>query len=90
MNPMFLVYDPPEMLPTKTLNPTAATTGRNKARRGLTSDKFAQNLHKNPRLSSKSKLANSDNWWWAGVIMTITGGAALLYTERPWKCVRKK
>lgn len=26
MNPMFLVYDPPQMLPTETLNPTASGT----------------------------------------------------------------
>ena len=39
MNPMFLVYSPPQMLPTETLNPTStsgpAATGKSRVKRGL-------------------------------------------------------
>ncbi|EEP77579.1 predicted protein [Uncinocarpus reesii 1704] len=87
MNPMFLIYDPPQMLPTQTLNPTtlASATGQPKAKRSFLNGEQQNNQHKKRLLVGSSRLANPDNWWWAGVVMTIAGGATFLYCEIPWK-----
>ncbi|WEW59576.1 Reversal of tor2 lethality [Emydomyces testavorans] len=85
MNPMFLVYNPPQMLPTQTLNPTAQATptGGSKAKRTLAGDGVTS---RNARsITERHGLFNPDNWWWAGVMMSFAGGAAVLYYEIPWK-----
>ncbi|EAS29422.1 protein ROT1 [Coccidioides immitis RS] len=87
MNPMFLVFDPPQMLPTETLNPTAqaSATGRSKAKRGLPyGSGMASSRNKRPS-TQVGGLTDPDKWWWAGVMMTLVGGVAFLYSESPWK-----
>jgi hypothetical protein len=86
MNPMFLAYTPPQMLPTVTMNPTAtATASGKKAKRtaGL-GDELEEPLNKNAmhikRDFERSLLHRIDvnMLWWAGLGMTIFGGAAYL------------
>ncbi|KAI2788209.1 Protein rot1 [Penicillium oxalicum] len=67
MQPMYLAYQTPKMLPTSTLNPTP-TSSRKKR------DLSASNLH----LVIKEELVNSDRWWWTGLLMTSLGGVAFL------------
>ncbi|KAL2356510.1 chaperone for protein-folding within the ER, fungal-domain-containing protein [Cryomyces antarcticus] len=76
--PMYLVYSPPEMLPTSTLNPThtagATATGKpsGKFRRGLGEEITLPLNHK--LLSKRKETINADRWWWIGAGMTGLGG----------------
>ncbi|KAJ5693443.1 Protein r.t1.c1 [Penicillium macrosclerotiorum] len=65
MQPMYLAYNPPKMLPTTTLNPMP--TGSHKKR-----DLAGAGFH----LVIKEELINPDRWWWLGVLMTSLGGVA--------------
>ena len=78
LNPMYLAYKPPEMLPTLTLNPTATASGSGatttgKRKRSLAqSDGFVEPLNKKA-LSKRRESVNADKWWWMGVIITALG-----------------
>lgn len=79
LNPMYLAYNPPEMLPTQTLNPTATASGAGAESTGKTKrslddfDDFVEPLNKNV-LRKRRKPVNADKWWWMGVGMTALGG----------------
>jgi hypothetical protein len=81
MNPMYLAYRPPQMLPTTTLNPmqaTASVTGKN-SKRGLDAE---VPLDWKVKLESKNtqhmvQHINTDKLWWFGLGLTGLGG--LLY-----------
>ena len=79
LNPMYLAYKPPEMLPTQTLNPTATASGAGatstgKAKRSSDNlDDFVAPLNKKA-LGKRRELVNADKWWWVGVGMTALGG----------------
>lgn len=85
MNPMYLVYRPPQMLPTMTLNPTAPATTAGpvptaaagaKVKRTAAAEELFTPMNQNV-LSKKTTAINVDRWWWVGVTMTGVGG--LLY-----------
>ena len=84
MNPMWIAYQPPQMLPTVTLNPTAtatgaAATGSSKMKRD-TQDFFMEPLNKNALVRQQPRI-NADSWWWAGVAMTAAGGVMYMYSS---------
>jgi hypothetical protein len=81
MQPMYLVYSPPMMLPTQTLNPTASTARATaKAKRGL-EDQVVMDDGEKGRVGVGSGLLerlhgevwDADRWWWAGVGLTALG-----------------
>lgn len=80
LQPMYLVYSPPQMLPTTTLNPTTASaTATGNSKRGLD-----QEVPVNWKLKFEQKQAgdmvqmiNADRLWWIGLGFTGIGG--LLY-----------
>lgn len=78
MNPMYLVYSPPQMLPTSTLNPTASATagatatGSSKLRKR---DEVPLNFKMTQRRAHQ--VMNPDRWWWIG--LTLTGVGGLMY-----------
>jgi len=86
MNPMFLAFSPPQMLPTVTMNPTpAATTSGKKAKRTAgAGEEMEAHLNANaPQIKrdieeSLVHRIDLNMLWWAGVGMTIFGGAAYL------------
>ncbi|EPE31300.1 hypothetical protein GLAREA_12603 [Glarea lozoyensis ATCC 20868] len=93
MNPMFLAYRPPQMLPTVTMNPTAtATGGKVKRTAGAEprGEELAIPLNANAKhikrtldgenLEKRSLLHRIDASmvWWAGVGMVIFGGTAYM------------
>ncbi|PQE28945.1 putative rot1 protein [Rutstroemia sp. NJR-2017a BBW] len=96
LNPMYLAYSPPLMLPTQTMNPTASATSTSKAKRWFvrsadepeppqSSEEYVLPLNKDAkhikRGIEKPSLVHRidlDLLWWAGVGMTIFGGAAYL------------
>ncbi|PGG99180.1 hypothetical protein AJ79_08672 [Helicocarpus griseus UAMH5409] len=92
MQPMYLAFKPPQMLPTRTLNPTdqlgnAAAPGRSK-RRAKRSDgtdaeeEDLETLNRNAFVKRRADQYEStamNRLWWLGVIMTSVGGVALIY-----------
>ena len=79
MNPMWLAYTPPQMLPTITLNPTTATqTGgaqpTKKSKRSL--DELEElELPLNKRsIHQRAQTIDADRWWWIGLGITALGG----------------
>jgi hypothetical protein len=77
IQPMYLIYSPPQMLPTQTLNPTATPTPTgSKAKRGLDggdgSQQVLEPLNKNALIPPREPH-NADTWWWAGVGLTALG-----------------
>ncbi|KAH8597230.1 chaperone for protein-folding within the ER, fungal-domain-containing protein [Bisporella sp. PMI_857] len=83
MHPMFQAFNPPQMLPTITMNPTTAApsaTGNAKRDAG---HRYDLPLNKNvlKRDATSTPLVHRidlNMLWWAGVGMTIFGGAAYL------------
>ncbi|MCJ1232280.1 Reversal of tor2 lethality [Varicellaria rhodocarpa] len=82
MNPMYLAYHPPQMLPTSTLNPTSSpatatassSTKSSKSKRSLGGLKFTQPVHHEELMTMKRQGAfNADRWWWVGVGLTAVG-----------------
>ncbi|GAB7355914.1 hypothetical protein MBLNU459_g6558t1 [Dothideomycetes sp. NU459] len=69
IQPMYLVYSPPQMLPTSTLNPTATATATGKSKRGL-------EVPLNYKMTQRKGVdaMNPDRWWWIGLCMTGVGG----------------
>lgn len=76
MNPMFLVYEPPQMLPTRTLNPV--DDGKAK-RDGLGAMNIVTPLNKDAIIKRNKETRNSHRWWWLGVAMSSLGGIVYLY-----------
>lgn len=82
MNPMYLAYRPPQMLPTTTLNPmptaTATATGKN-SKRGLDAEvPLDWKLKLEPKGTQHLvQHINTDRLWWFGLGLTGVGG--LLY-----------
>ncbi|KAF2155036.1 ROT1-like protein [Myriangium duriaei CBS 260.36] len=87
LNPMYLAYQPPQMLPTTTLNPTATGTGAAKAATATSKSRKAKraadlevplNWQFSGRKGAVVRTAmNPDWWWWTG--LTFTGVGGLLY-----------
>lgn len=84
INPMFLAYSPPQMLPTITMNPTSTPSATGNTKRG-SSDEMDLLLnkhagHKKHRIKQHSFLHWVDlkMLWWAGIGMIVFGGAAYL------------
>lgn len=89
MNPMFLAYSPPQMLPTVTMNPTAtataSTTAKAKSKRSLEDfltfplNKDAKHIKRDGGMpESLLHRIDLNVVWWTGIGMTIFGGAAYL------------
>jgi hypothetical protein len=79
---MFQIYDPPQMLPTQTLNPTssatggAQSTGKSRVRRDMkdfTGEKIESVTRNGNTILSPKEPYNPDTWWWVGVGMTALG-----------------
>lgn len=93
MNPMYLVYSPPQMLPTSTLNPvvsgtataaggSTATSKVKKAKRSLEEEvplAWKKTLKSNKRMVQR---INADRLWWVGLGMTGVGGLFYLGPRR--------
>lgn len=88
MNPMYIAYSPPEMLPTTTLNPlhtsTASAGATAKAKRGLEAE---APLAWKPMLDDKDAVdlvqrIDTDRLWWIGLSMTGVGGLLYLGPRR--------
>jgi len=84
MNPMFLAYSPPQMLPTITMNPTEtpAPAATGKVKRGeeaaVPFNKNAMHIKRDVSEQPFYTRFDMNMIWWAGVGMTIFGGAAYL------------
>ena len=69
MMPLYLAMTPPTMLPTTTLNPlTTATASSKKSKRDVLPLAHEVLFKRTPGTSK------ANNWWWAGVFFTASGG----------------
>lgn len=79
IQPMYLQFSPPQMLPTQTLNPTSRATATAKSRvkrtEGSDGDGEQVPLNSNIRMGQQKEegVLNADRWWWAGVGLTALG-----------------
>ena len=77
MNPMYLVYSPPQMLPTQTLNPTATPTGATRSTSTVSSKRkrsLDDGVDINQNILLQQKVAiNADRFWWIGAGMIAIG-----------------
>ncbi|KAH9845110.1 protein rot1-like [Teratosphaeria destructans] len=90
MNPMYLAYSPPQMLPTSTLNPVTASstagskstsTNKAKAKRG----EFEVPINWKAKQQDGKEVVhyiNADRLWWIGLAMTGLGGLLYLGPRR--------
>lgn len=74
MHPMYLAYNPPEMLPSNVLNPKHSEQSKRKRDSSDRSSPFTVE-----NLIQREDLVNPERWWWFGVIATSLGGIALMY-----------
>ncbi|KAF3079157.1 Reversal of tor2 lethality [Orbilia oligospora] len=74
MNPLYLTYKPPQMLPTTTLNPFPTSTPTTAAKIKRSIENFKNSL--------PDGAPGLDIWWWAAVVMTLVGGLGV-YLVRP-------
>lgn len=86
MNPMFLAYKPPMMLPTSTLNPTAtATSAAAKSKRTagardlpIPMNQNAKHIKRGIEERSLMQRVDLNIIWWTGVGMIVFGGTAYM------------
>ncbi|KAF7504043.1 hypothetical protein GJ744_002872 [Endocarpon pusillum] len=90
MHPMFLAYNPPQMLPTSTLNPTATSTAparnptsKSRVKRTV-NDEIGETIEP---LNEKAILTptepfSADRWWWVGVGLTAVGTILYMYPSK--------
>lgn len=78
MAPMYLVYKPPQMLPTITMNPTSSGSSSSKKKRNF-DDKSVRNrvrramINRSRTDAKREHSASYDTLWWAGVSMMAAG-----------------
>jgi len=84
VHPMFLAFNPPQMLPTLTMNPTTAATAKNSKRTAGAEEQLAEPLNKNAIHIKRDferplyQRIDPNMVWWAGAGMTLFGGIAYL------------
>lgn len=77
--PLYMAFNPPQMLPTQTLNPTSAPSATGKAKRGepqilLQND---EPLNKNAIIMPKEPI-NADRVWWVGIGFIAVGSVLFM------------
>ncbi|KZF25413.1 hypothetical protein L228DRAFT_244248 [Xylona heveae TC161] len=83
VNPMYLVYSPPQMLPTQTLNPTPTSSGAKSTSTSKSKLKRALGDSAPPleymSLKKPKGSTTAESIWWVGLGMTALGGATYFY-----------
>lgn len=86
LNPMYLAYKPPQMLPTQPLNPTSTSvteaeqTSSVPAKRGLGDSKIVQvPMRTDHFFRTEWCTPNADRLWWFGAGITALGGVGYLF-----------
>ncbi|KAF9895067.1 Reversal of tor2 lethality [Aspergillus nanangensis] len=69
MHPMYLIYQPPQMLPVNTLNPVS-----HKKRH------LARETNGRKQLVTRDDIINPSRWLWLGLFMTVVGGFTFVYS----------
>jgi len=74
MNPMYLEFSPPQMLPTTTLHPLSTATGT-----GVKKGKLKRKREFVPETLKKAKDVDADRVWWIGIALTGLGLVGCLW-----------
>lgn len=72
LHPMYLSYNPPEMLPSSLLNPVHSQT---REKRQVGDDAGYMQA-----IMRREGLVSPERWWWFGILATSVGGVVLMYT----------
>lgn len=75
---MYLVYKPPQMLPTQTLNPVVTVTGVSKRSQMEETGSPFGTLAK--RSEPIGPSVGADQLWWFGVFVTSLGGFLFVFS----------
>lgn len=75
MHPMYLTYNPPEMLPSSTLNPSHVQGSRPREKRQVGDETGYMQA-----IMHREGLVSPDRWWWFGILATSLGGFVLMYS----------
>ena len=84
INPMFLAYMPPQILPMTTMNPTSTLLATANAKRDLSIEmdlplnNHVWHIKRGVERHSSLHWVNLNILWWTGIGMTIFGTAAYL------------
>lgn len=75
MPPMYLVYRPPNMLPTITMNPTSNSSGSSSTSKSARSvrERVRRSLRNVPRTSATKKTSDYNTLWWIGMTLMAAG-----------------
>jgi hypothetical protein len=73
MNPMYIAYKPPQLLPTQTLNPIVIATSTPKAKRDTVD--YSEPIRQSTLLG-KVEGVSRDFVWWIGLAFISIGGIA--------------
>lgn len=74
--PLYLAYNPPQMLPTTTLNPVVTPTPSAKSNSKVKRDVL---LDVGVLGKRSDEMKRADRWWWFGVLLTASGGVLYLF-----------
>lgn len=87
LNPMYLAYKPPQMLPTQPLNPTSTSaseaeqTSSVPSKRDLEDSKIVQMPMRTEDFSrTERRTPNADRLWWFGAGITALGGVGYYFS----------
>ena len=80
LHPMYLAYNPPEMLPSDTLNPFHVQGSEGTKDKRQVGDDAGGASYYMQALMQREGLANPDRWWWVGVVATSLGGFVMMYS----------
>jgi hypothetical protein len=75
--PMYIAYQPPTMLPTTTLHPTA--TAKSKMKRAVHMQRVDAQESTYSHLSHLNPWLNPNHWWWCGLAFTGIGSILFFY-----------
>ncbi|GMM31575.1 Rot1 protein [Martiniozyma asiatica (nom. inval.)] len=78
MQPLYLAYRPPQMLPTSTMNPVATGDGSTLKKRSLT-EKVKRGLQNKYKTNAVKKSIDHEFWWWVSASMMGVGGVMFFF-----------
>ncbi|KAK9461595.1 protein ROT1 [Lipomyces oligophaga] len=84
VKPLYLVYRPPLMLPTVTMNPTTSSTGSGSASSTASAVSTRMRLRRSFENRKRTNAVRRADWdadklWWSGMLMMITGGVGYCF-----------
>ncbi|KAK9381395.1 chaperone for protein-folding within the ER, fungal-domain-containing protein [Kockiozyma suomiensis] len=83
VRPLYLVYRPPLMLPTVTMNPTSSAATETSTSTSVSSrHKIKRSFENRPRTSArKTATIDYDFWWWSALCLVVGCGSSYVVMQ---------